>query len=304
MEVSLGLPCAGAWATPSNVATVAQDAEANGFRGVWTFQRWLATPDLAGVYQSVLDPVVALAFAAGVTSRVRLGVAIVNGPFYPPVAVAKQFAALDVLSEGRLDAGIGMGWAPVEQTASGVSTEHRASRYREWLDCLDVLLRNEEVSFEGRFYSVPPSRIAPRPVQQPRPPLLLGGSVLPALRRAGAVGDGWVSRSRATVDEVRDAVPVVRQAAVEAGKAPDAVRCVVRGMVSVRDTAVDDPDRRMLTGSVEQIHDDLVAYAALGIDEVFLDLNFDSDRVGNPSADPSVAMDLHNRLLPLGSERY
>ena len=106
MELSLGLPCAGAWATPTNIASVARDAEQYGFRGVWTFQRWLATPDMANVYQSVLDPVTTLAFAAACTSRVRLGVAVINGPFYAPAAVAKQLAALDVLSAGRLDAGM------------------------------------------------------------------------------------------------------------------------------------------------------------------------------------------------------
>ncbi|HJQ41501.1 MAG TPA: TIGR03619 family F420-dependent LLM class oxidoreductase, partial [Jatrophihabitantaceae bacterium] len=217
---------------------MARDAEAHGFRGVWTFQRWLATPDLAGVYQSVLDPVVALAFAAGVTSRVRLGVAVVNGPFYAPTAVAKQLASLDVLSAGRLDAGIGLGWSPVEYAAADVPMERRGKRFDEWLDCLDVLLRGEDVSFEGEFYTVPQSRIAPRPVQQPRPPILIGGSAPRALRRAGTRGDGWVSSSRASMDDVEAAVATVRAAAVEAGKAADDVRCVVRGVTVLRDAPV------------------------------------------------------------------
>lgn len=303
MQLSLGLPCAGAWATPDNVITVARLADEHGFRGVWTFQRWLATPDLAGVYQSVLDPVVALAYAAAVTSRVRLGVAIVNGPFYPPVAIAKQFAALDVLSSGRLDGGVGLGWSPVEYAAAGVPMERRGRRFDEWLDCLNVLLTGEDVSFSGEFYTVPPSRIAPAPVQRPRPPVLVGGGAAAALRRAGVRGDGWVSSSRMSLPDVRAAVGAVREAAVSAGKAPEAVRCVVRGVTRPTEAAVSG-DRRLLEGTLDQIRADLAAYAECGVDEVFLDLNFDSDRVGDPAADPGVGMELLSQLVPLAAEHF
>jgi probable F420-dependent oxidoreductase len=305
MELSFALPISGTWATPSNVTKLAREIDdAHGFRGLWTFQRWLASDDLAGVYQSVLDPIVVLGFAAAVTSRVRLGLAIVNGPFYAPVALAKQFAALDVLSNGRLDAGVGMGWAPAEFAAAGVPMEHRGRRFDEWLDCLDVLLRGERVSFSGEFYDVPPSTIAPRPVQKPRPPVLIGGSAPAALRRAGTRGDGWISRSRASVDDVRAAVVAVRDAAERAGKARDAVRCVVRGVTVLHDAAVDGADRPSLTGSLDQLRDDLAAYAAMGVDEVFLDLNFDSERVGNPAADPAVGLEFAARLLPLGADQF
>lgn len=305
MELSLALPTSGAWATPANIAAIAREADdANGFRGVWTFQRWLASDDLADVYQSVLDPMIALGFAAAVTSRVRLGLAVVNAPFYAPVALAKQFAALDVLSSGRLDAGVGLGWLPAEYAAAGVPMEHRGRRFDEWLDCLDVLLRGERVSFSGEFYTVPQSRIAPLPVQQPRPPVLVGGSAPAALRRAGTRGDGWISSSRASRDEVRSAVVAVRDAAERAGKARDAVRCVVRGVTVLRDAAVDGANRPPLTGSLDQLRDDLAGYAALGVDEVFLDLNFDSERVGSPDADPALGMELAGRLMTLGAETF
>jgi probable F420-dependent oxidoreductase len=302
MRLGFALPISGAWATPDNVGALARDAEQHGFCGVWTFQRWLASPELEGVYQSVLDPMIALGYAAAVTSRVRLGVAVVNGPFYPPVALAKQFAALDVLSAGRLDAGIGLGWSPDEYAAAGVSMERRGTRFDEWLDCLDALLTGTDVEFAGEFYQVPHARIAPPPVQRPRPPLLIGGSAPPALRRAGTRGDGWISSSRASMTDVRNAVVAVRQAAEQAGKDPAAMRCVVRGVVRLRSAPDDGAGRRRLTGTVEQIQDDLGGYAAIGVDEVFLDLNFDSEQVGNPDADPAVGMDLAARLMPLGAQ--
>jgi probable F420-dependent oxidoreductase len=304
MDLSLALPTSGTWATPDNITSVARDAEAHGFRGVWTFQRWLSTPELPGVYQSVLDPLVALGFAAAVTSRVRLGVAVVNGPFYPPIALAKQFATLDVLSNGRFDAGIGLGWAEYEYEAAGVPMEHRGRRFDEWLDCIDALLTSDEVEFKGAYYSVPRTHIAPRPVQSPRPPVLVGGTAPAALRRAGTRGDGWISSSRASMDDVRDAVRAVGDAAEAAGKARESVRCVVRGVTAPHDAPVDGAGRRPLHGSLDQIRDDLATYAASGVDEVFLDLNFDSERVGNPAADPSLGMELLARLIPLGAERF
>jgi hypothetical protein len=105
------------------------------------------------------------------------------------------------------------------------------------------------------------------------------------------------------MDDVRAAVKAVRAAAVEAGKSADDVRCVVRGVTVPQDAAVDG-ERRIMTGSLDQIREDLATYAAAGVDEVFLDLNFDSERVGNAAADPSFAMDLAARLMPLGSESF
>jgi probable F420-dependent oxidoreductase len=302
VDLGLALPVSGAWATPANLTAIARDADANGFRGVWTFQRLLYDERLAAVYHHVLDPMIALGYAAAVTERVRLGLAIVNAPFYAPVTLAKQLAALDILSGGRLDAGLGLGWSELEYEAAGVPMAHRGRRFDEWLDCLDVLLTNEDVAFAGEFYTVPPSRIGP--VLERRPPVLIGGSAPRALRRAGARGGGWISSSRASLAEIRAAVVAVRDAAEQAGKDRAAVRCVVRGVTAPHESPVDAADRAPLTGSLDQLRDDLALYAQAGVDEVFLDLNFDSERVGNPSADPERAMALAAQVMPLGRKRF
>ncbi len=299
MDLGFALPVSGAWATPDKVAAIARAADDRGFRTVWTFQRVLfpTTFEIAPVYRSVLDPLVTLGYAAAVTTRVRLGSAVVNGPFYAPAVLAKQLAALDVLSQGRLDAGIGLGWSPDEYAAAGVPMQQRGRRFDEWLDCLHALLTEDPVAFDGEFYTVPRSYVAPRPVQQPRPPLLLGGTAEAALRRAATRGDGWISSSRASLDDIRNGVVVVREAAEQAGKRPDDVRTVVRGVTVVRDTPIDVPDRPPLQGSVAQIQEDLARYADCGVDEVFFDLNFDSEQVGNPDADPGLAMDNAHAVL-------
>jgi probable F420-dependent oxidoreductase len=293
MDVGFALPTSGAWATPQNVAALARVADERGFRTVWTFQRVLFPTafELAPVYRSVLDPLVTLGFTAALTTRTRLGLAVVNGPFYAPAVLAKQLVALDVLSGGRLDAGIGLGWSPDEYAAAGVPMQERGRRFDEWLDCFNALLSEEPVSWEGEFYTVPRSYVAPGPVQRPRPPLLIGGSAPPALRRAGGRGDGWISSSRANLEEIRAAVVTVRDAADEAGKPRTAVRCVVRGVTILREAGIDAPDRAPLHGSLNQIREDLDRFADCGVDELFFDLNFDSERVGNPQADPAEAMD-------------
>src|SRR5919206_3997299 len=121
MKVGFGLPVSGAWAGPDTVARFAARAEELGYHSLWTFQRLLVgtDQDLDPVYRSVLDPLVTLSFAAAHTSRIRLGVAVVNFPFVPPVYLAKQAATVDILSGGRLDLGLGSGWSPDEFTASG-----------------------------------------------------------------------------------------------------------------------------------------------------------------------------------------
>lgn len=289
LRIGFALPCSGSWATPDNVAEIAATADALGYHSLWTFQRLLhpAGADWDPVYRSVIDPVVTLAYAAALAPRARLGLAVVNLPFYPPVVLAKQLTSVDLLSGGRLDAGLGLGWAAEEFQAAGVSMRRRGDRAEEYLRCLKAIWTQPVVRFDGEFYTVPPSRIDPKPVQRPHPPLLLGAMSRPALRRAGRLADGWVSSSRTDLHRIAESVALVRGSASEAGRDPEALRCVVRGVVRVRPPGA--AERTPLTGSLTQIRGDLPALAGAGIDEVFVDLNFDP-QVGSPDADPAESM--------------
>jgi probable F420-dependent oxidoreductase len=292
--LGFGLPVSGSWATPGTIAAVARRAEELGYGSLWSFQRVVVPvdDDYGPQYRSVLDPVVALGFAAAVTDRVRLGTAIVNAPFLPPAVLAKQLATVDVLSGGRLDAGLGLGWAPHEFAAVGVPYERRGPRTAEYVACLRALWADDPVEFHGEFYDVPPSRMQPKPVQRPAPPILLGGSADVALRRAGRIADGWISASRHDLTAIATAVGTVRGAAAEAGRDPAAVRIVVRGVLQLgEDVRGPDGGRRPLTGAAEQIRDDLGRLHEAGVTEVFLDLNF-VPRVGSPDVDP-VGADAH-----------
>ncbi len=301
VRIGFGLPVAGTWATPENIAGFARRAEELGYESLWTFQRLLvgADQELDPVYRSVLDPLTALAFAAAHTSRIRLGVAVVNFPFVSPTYLAKQAATLDVLSGGRLDLGLGSGWSEVEFAATGASPRQRGARAEEYLAVLRTLWADEVSRFDGEFYTVPPSRMAPKPVQRPGPPVLLGGAAASALRRAGRVADGWISRSGHDLSSIAEDVATVRRAAEEAGRDPGTVRIISRGVVRLDDQVTGSPGaggRRLLSGTLDQVREDARRLGELGVTELFYDLNWDP-LVGNPAVEPAVATHRADELL-------
>ncbi len=300
MRIGFGLPVSGSWATPANQAEVAGRAEAGGFAGLWAFQRLLYPagpppgPPWGEPYRSVLDPLLSLAHVAGLTRRIRLGVAVINAPFVPPVLLAKQASTLDLLSAGRLDLGLGLGWAHEEYSAVGVPMQARGARLEEYVAVLEQIFADTAQEWSGRFYQLPAAHQHPVPQQRPRPPILLGASAEPALRRAGRIADGWVSSSRAPLGELGRMIAVVAEAAEQSGRDPGRLRFVCRGAVRLRAAVAGQRD--LLIGSVEQIREDLDRLAAAGLTETFLDINFDPE-VGSPDADPEQSMDRARALL-------
>ena len=286
MRIGFGLPVSGAWATPDHVLTVARRAEDLGYASLWAFQRLLVPTDevLAPVYTSVLDPTVVLGFAAAVTERAELGLAIVNAPYQSPALLAKQLTTLDLLSGGRLVAGLGLGWLPAEFAASGVPFDRRGARMEEFVRCLEALWGPDPVEFEGEFYRIPRSQVLPKPRSASgRPPILIGATAPAALERAGRIGDGWISSSRVPPTELGQKVALVKAAAEKAGRDPESLRFVCRGVL------LDGPRTRPLTGSLDEIRGDFPGLAEQGITDLFIDLNFDP-RIGAVDADPVVAM--------------
>jgi len=304
--LGFGLPVSGSWATPSAMIRVARRAEDLGYASLWTFQRVLypaeggldpsfdaahnpsTRPASDPSYRAVHDPLVPLAYVAGHTERIRLGTATICAPFTAPALLAKSMTTLDVLTGGRLTVGLGIGWLPHEYAAADVPFERRGVRMDEYLRCLEALWTQDPVEFQGEFYVVPRSHTGLSPVQRPHPPVLLGGAAAPALLRAGRLAQGWISSSRQDLGGIAASVEMVRRGAQEAGRDPEAVRIIVRGLVDLLD---DDPggDRRPLRGTREQVLSDLAGLRAQGVTEVFFDLNF-SPRVGSPDVDANEAL--------------
>lgn len=305
MKIGFGAPVSGAWASPENLGRFAARAQDLGYDSLWTFHRLLipAEGHIDPVYRSVLDPLLALTFAAARTSTIRLGVAIVNLPFASPAWLAKQAGTLDVLSGGRLDLGLGTGWMAEEFTASGADQARRGARTEEYVAALRTLWGEQVSRFDGEFYTVPPSRMLPKPVQRPGPPILLGGVAPGALRRAGRLADGWLSRSATDLTGIAAQIAVVREAAAEAGKDPAGARIICRGVVRAGEPAGAGPprtdrngERLRLSGSFARIREDAAWLGEQGVTELFYDLNWDP-LIGSPDADPSAAADRAEEIL-------
>ncbi|WP_026411132.1 TIGR03619 family F420-dependent LLM class oxidoreductase [Actinomadura oligospora] len=297
MRIGFAVPVSGAWATPANQVEVARRAEDLGYHSLWTLQRLLNPADSPDrTYRNVSDPLVTLAYLAGLTERIRLGVAIVNLPFVAPPLLAKQAATLDHVSGGRLDLGLGTGWMPAEFAAAGTPMARRGARAEEFLAVLRTLWTDEVSEFHGEFYDFPPVVMEPKPVQKPGPPVLLGGGAEAALRRAGRLAAGWVSSSRADLGDLGRSIGIVREAAEKAGRDPGELRFVCRGAVRIRPDAASGPDRPPLTGTLDQVRDDFGRLAGQGVTELFVDLNFDASLTG-PDADPAASMDRAREAL-------
>ena len=166
-----------------------------------------------------------------------------------------------------------------------------ASRAEEYLECLRAIWTDDVVEVHGDRYEVPRSRIDPKPVQQPHPPVLLGAAAPAALRRIGRLADGWISSSQTELTHIDESIAVIRDAAVEAGRDADRLRFICRGVVKVR-----TEKRGPLTGSLDEIRADLDDLAAKGVTETFVDLNFDPE-IGSPDADPTRSVHRAHEVL-------
>lgn len=284
-------------------AELSAKAERLGYSSLWTFQRLISpvdaygNPALAPQYRQVQDPLVLLAYLAGLTSRCRLGVAVVNSPYYSPALLAKMATTLDHVSGGRLDLGVGIGWMPEESIAAGATFEGRGRRSEDFLRCLYALWDDGVVSYDGTDYRVPPSLVEPKPLQRPRPRVLLGGNAQPALHRAGRLADGWVSGSQAKLSELARSIETVKEAAVAAERDPERLHFVCRGAVKVR-----HGERAQLTGHFDDIRADIEAVAATGMDELFVDLNFDPE-IASPDADVAASVERAHEVLEVLAPR-
>src|SRR5919107_3411602 len=164
MKVGILLPQTGELATSKNVLYIGKEAEKEGLDSVWVFERllWPLKPQTSYFgapipleYQSVLDPLETLMYLAGNTEQISLGTSIIDMPFHNPVILARRFATVDILSGGRVIAGLGTGWSKDEYDASGVPYKNRRARADEFLQVLKQIWTDDVVEFKGQFYNIP-----------------------------------------------------------------------------------------------------------------------------------------------------
>lgn len=209
MDIGLFVPLGAMNASAEFLRTLGPAAEERGFESLWTPEHVVLFDDYDSKYpyspegkfpggadSGMLEPLTALTYLAAVTDRVRLGTAICLVPQRNPVYTAKQVADLDLLSGGRVELGIGIGWLKEEFDALNVPFAKRGLRTDEYLQVMKSLWTEETSSFAGELYQLPPCRFYPKPVHQPHPPILVGGESDAALRRAARHGQGWFTFNR------------------------------------------------------------------------------------------------------------
>jgi probable F420-dependent oxidoreductase len=171
-------------------------AEQLGYESVWTGEHVILVdpqeaPSPVPPHSPFVDTVTTLAFIAGKTSRIKVGSGILLLPQRDPIVLAKELAGIDVLSNGRLLFGLGVGYVPGEFEALGIPYEERGPRTSEHIEVLRTLWTQEQPAFDGQFTQFSGIQSRPLPVQKPHPPILVGGMSPPALRRSVRQGDGW-----------------------------------------------------------------------------------------------------------------
>lgn len=241
-----------------------------GYDTLWVGDRLITPVDMKATYPGseqpyppqmtrYLDPVLLWTVAATATSRVRLNASTLSTFYYEPTHLARQLTTLDVLSDGRLDVGVGVGWMKDEHDIARGADWHRRGRMLD-----DVLAFLQEwwtttpVSWDSEFFTLPAVHADLRPVQVGGPPIWIGGASEAAMRRVGRIGIGWLG-----VDGLKKGVAdhlwsIARQAAQDAGRDPDALKTAMRINL--------EPGT-----SVDSVVDTLQRFSSDGVDEAVVD---------------------------------
>jgi probable F420-dependent oxidoreductase len=281
MKAGILLPQTGESATRENVLYIAKEAEKEGLDSLWVFERllwpinpktpYVATPDgsLPIQYQNVLDPLETLTYLAGNTNQISLGTCLIDMLFHNPVVLARRFATLDVLSQGRVIAGLGIGWSKDEYEVSGVPFERRGQRADEFLQMLKRIWTDEVVEFKGQFYSIPASKIGPKPVQKPHPPMLLGGFSPKTFSRIVSYADGWLPVAGfGALEQLEQTINGLREDARKANKDPSKIRIFALTYPTLMDSPSSAQQRLPMTGTIDQIGTDINQIKAIGVEHI------------------------------------
>ena len=287
MDFGIHIGTRGCLATRQNIMAVAQGAEAAGYAIIGvadhlivpthTDVRYPYTAD--GIWPGAptgecLDAIATLTFLAGFTQRIRLLTSVLVVPHRPAVLTAKLLTTADVLSGGRVIAGIGSGWMKEEFAALQTPPfEDRGAVTDESIRAWKSLWTDDQPSSHGKFVSFDNVVFKPKPVSHPHPPIWVGGESAPALRRAAAIGDGWYPVSNNA--KIKLNTPALMQAGIgrlhraaeQAGRDPASIDIAYVWFMPPSWTAIKEPEgeRQMFTGSADDMLADAAAFAAIGV---------------------------------------
>jgi probable F420-dependent oxidoreductase len=233
----------------------------------------------------MLDPVETLAYVAANTNKIALGTSVIDMLFHNPVILARRFATLDVLSEGRSIAGLGIGWSKDEYQASNVSFQNRGKRADEFIQVLKRIWTDDIVEFKGNYYSIPASKIGPKPVQKPHPPIYLGGfSPNTFSRIVNYDTNGWLAVVGGPLEHIDNTIKTIKDIANKANKDPNNFKVILLAHLNVdldsksqsTSSTTNEVQRCPFTGTIDQIGDDIkrIKRMNMDIDHIVFGYNF------------------------------
>ena len=284
-EFGVSLPNIG-MRDPQAVRLVAEQAEAAGLDSVWAADHVVLPTGTTSPYpyhvdgdflippgMPFMDQFTCLAYVAGITSKVKLGTAVNLLPLRHPLAVAKTVATLDVLSGGRTILGVAAGWLAEEFDALGLEFKDRGKMLDEGIEVLREIWTQPNASYDGEFYRFKNVAAYPQPIQQPYPPIWIGGHTKPVMRRAGRVADVWLPPLFGTTPaSLAESFAGVRDFAEQAGRAREDVSLALRVLVDLREQPdTTGPDTRgAVLGPAEKVAEVLASYMEIGVSHFVL----------------------------------
>jgi probable F420-dependent oxidoreductase len=291
MKVGITLPNLGPQATKENVLQTATQAEKEGFDSLWTITRilWPLRPQtpyggssdgsLPFEYQTALDPLDVLLYVAANTSRISLGTAVIDMFFYTPIMLAKRYATLDILSEGRVISGLGLGWSKDEYQASNIPFQNRGERADEFIQVMKKIWTDDVVEFKGKYYNIPASKIGPKPTQKPLIPIYLGGFSSNTFSRIVKNDlNGWLGVIGGPLENIENCINTIKENATKSNKNPDNFPTIMLTYPNVKEddksSSSNDKNRFPLSGSIDQIGSDIQRIKATGVDHIVFGYNF------------------------------
>lgn len=314
MKIGFTLPASGTVATAENLALVATRAETLGFDTLWVadhvvlpFQPNSPYPyNSTGRFPSPSDqpyyePLVTMAYLAGVTRQIRFGTSVLIAPYRNPVVTAKQIATMDALSGGRITVGVGVGWMAEEfEAVQAPPFEHRGTVTDECIQLFKILWTEENPSFEGKFYRIRDVGFHPKPVQRPRPPIIVGGDQPAALRRVARHGDGWQPYGY-SLDELRQQLDLLRRICADEGRRYEDLIISARYGVRVAAGPQDgrrpnEEPRQVFVGTIAEIVELGKRLADMGVHEIGFHYRSDPSLEGQLSTMEQLAAEVMPKL--------
>lgn len=288
MDFGLHLPASSASVTPSDLVRFAQQAEALGFYCLTIADHVIVPREISVPYPYTVDgkypgtgyhleTLMTMGFLAGATHRIRFATSVLIAPYRNPIVTAKMLASLDVLSNGRLIVGVGVGWMKEEfENLQAPDFDQRGNVTDEYIQAFRELWTSDDPQFSGKHCRFSNLLFLPKPVQKPAIPIWIGGHSKQAIRRAARLGDGWhpiggVPTIPLEPEDVKRDMALLAELAREAGRDPACIRVALKGSLFDREKKIDGRRRRFM-GSAEEIAGDIGDYRAAGVDTMIFDV--------------------------------